>query len=154
MPLDFVSLGFARDRRDKRAAESRVLPRRPTGALTPREENMKCFNHQDRDAVGLCKNCHKALCTGCLVETSAGISCRGPCEQEVAVLGSLMQRAVGTHRKTSRAYQRTAIVFGLMGLVFAAVGVMEEMTWVLVMGVVCAIGAGFYYLTSKEFRKD
>ncbi len=27
---------------------------------------MKCFNHHDRDAFGICKTCGKALCLECM----------------------------------------------------------------------------------------
>lgn len=33
---------------------------------------MKCFNHHDRDAFGICRVCGKGLCLECLKETEFG----------------------------------------------------------------------------------
>lgn len=40
---------------------------------------MKCFNHPDIDAVGLCKVCLKALCSQCASEDQVGIVCKDGC---------------------------------------------------------------------------
>ena len=37
---------------------------------------MKCFNHQDRDAVGSCVYCGKLFCSDCLVEVNGRMYCK------------------------------------------------------------------------------
>ena len=37
---------------------------------------MKCFNHHDRDAFGICKACGKALCLECLDTTDTIVKCK------------------------------------------------------------------------------
>ena len=44
---------------------------------------MNCFNHNDRQAIGLCKSCNKALCTDCCVDLGIGLACHGKCEEQV-----------------------------------------------------------------------
>lgn len=36
---------------------------------------MKCANHPDRNALGYCSSCGKALCSECLVRLSTGNFC-------------------------------------------------------------------------------
>ena len=36
---------------------------------------MKCFNHHDRDAFGICKTCGKALCLECMAKNSDNVVC-------------------------------------------------------------------------------
>lgn len=37
---------------------------------------MKCYNHHDRDAFGICKSCGKGLCLECLKEENGTILCK------------------------------------------------------------------------------
>ena len=48
---------------------------------------MKCYNHHDRDAFGICKSCGKGLCLDCLKDTPGGIVCKddAKCEESVAI---------------------------------------------------------------------
>jgi len=45
---------------------------------------MKCFNHNVRDAIGICKNCQRALCEDCLIISNGYISCKGECEAAIS----------------------------------------------------------------------
>jgi len=37
---------------------------------------MKCYNHHDRDAFGVCKACGKGLCLECLKQVNGVILCK------------------------------------------------------------------------------
>ena len=41
---------------------------------------MRCFYHQDGEAVGTCKSCGKGVCVECAVDLGKGLACRGRCE--------------------------------------------------------------------------
>jgi len=60
---------------------------------------MRCFYHPDREAVGLCKNCQKALCAESAIDVGDGLSCPGRCELRVerrnASLGRADEMAAG-----------------------------------------------------------
>jgi hypothetical protein len=43
------------------------------------EEQLKCKNHFDRDAVGRCKQCHKPICSECAMSMETGIFCSDAC---------------------------------------------------------------------------
>lgn len=47
---------------------------------------MKCYYHNDRDAVGQCKSCGKGLCTQCQVDLGKGLACKERCEEDVLAL--------------------------------------------------------------------
>lgn len=79
---------------------------------------MKCFTHDASDAVAICKNCNKALCHACAVDVGNGVACAGDCEREVRALNELIRRNRSASQKTGYAYQRNALVCGLIALVF------------------------------------
>jgi hypothetical protein len=51
---------------------------------------MKCFDHQDRDAVGICKSCNKGLCRQCAADLGNGLACLNRCEDRARVLISFI----------------------------------------------------------------
>src|SRR5437879_5317744 len=53
---------------------------------------MKCFYHSDRDAVGVCKSCQRALCHDCAAEVEKGIACKNRCEEDVRQLAQLIDQ--------------------------------------------------------------
>lgn len=71
---------------------------------------MKCYNHHDRDAVGVCKNCSKGICPDCLTEVDNDIACIGKCE------GVL--RAKSKQTKTNK---KVLIFLSLISILFGTV---------------------------------
>jgi len=55
---------------------------------------MRCFYHQDKDAVGSCKSCGKGLCQECAVDLTKGLACRGRCEPDVQAIIQLIDRNI------------------------------------------------------------
>ena len=55
---------------------------------------MKCFNHNDRDAVGTCKSCGKGVCRECAVDLGKGLACRAQCEKDVASMIALIDQNI------------------------------------------------------------
>ena len=55
---------------------------------------MRCYYHQDRDAVGLCKSCGKGLCADCQTDLGQGLACKGRCEARVRDLIALIDHNV------------------------------------------------------------
>jgi hypothetical protein len=49
---------------------------------------MKCFYHPELDAIGLCKNCSRALCMICTAEVTGILYCRGGCEAAARAVGA------------------------------------------------------------------
>ena len=54
---------------------------------------MRCFNHSEVRAIGLCKHCNKALCHDCACDLGFGLACRDLHEKEVTAVNSMVERA-------------------------------------------------------------
>ena len=90
---------------------------------------MKCFFHQDRDAVGICKSCGRGICSECAFDLGKGIACRGRCEQDARDVIQLVERGVQTNpkmisivRKARTTGLLSAGLFILLGIVFLVLG--------------------------------
>lgn len=42
---------------------------------------MKCFNHPDIEAVGVCSSCGKAICANCSMVIDNKVTCKACVEQ-------------------------------------------------------------------------
>lgn len=54
---------------------------------------MRCFNHSEIRAVGLCKHCNKALCHDCATDLGFGLACRDTHEKQVVSTNGMVERA-------------------------------------------------------------
>lgn len=52
---------------------------------------MKCYNHHDQDAVGICKQCSKGICPDCVIDVGGGIACKATCAEAVSELNALIK---------------------------------------------------------------
>ena len=115
---------------------------------------MKCFGHQDRDAVGECKSCGKGVCSDCAVDLGKGLACRDRCEDDVAALILLVEnntRITATTpailRTNRQTYLWSAVFFIVMGGLFLGWGLFGEpqMLFIAIMGGVF-MAYGFFTL--------
>ena len=121
---------------------------------------MKCFNHEGADAVAICKNCNKALCHVCAVDVGNGLSCVGPCQQEVTALNELIRRNRTAAQRASYAYRRNAVVCILLAMLFIYLSVdafqsNRSPLMVVTVGsaVVFLLAAFFNYSAGQKFMK-
>lgn len=114
---------------------------------------MKCFFHQDRDAVGICKSCERGLCSKCAVDLHRGLACKGRCEDDAKALIEFIQSNVRSapkvsallHKARSAGFQ-SAGMYVVLGIVLLAWGFTSEglqFTAVLgalfvIYGIICA----------------
>jgi hypothetical protein len=63
---------------------------------------MRCFYHQDKEAVGSCKSCGKALCVECAVDLAKGLACRNRCEERVHAIIELVDRNIERMKGTAK----------------------------------------------------
>ncbi len=71
---------------------------------------MKCFNHPNADAVGVCKSCGRALCRDCIAEVGLSCSCKGRCESIVGVMNDLVERGRTAYQKSSATQMRSRVL--------------------------------------------
>lgn len=119
---------------------------------------MKCYNHYERDAVAICKNCGKGLCKECAVELDNGlISCKGNCEKEVKYLKEMTEKSKKVYNKTAKTYYTTSLIYILLGLAFIGFGLLSDIEplkpFVFVCGGVMLIGSILMALNGKRYKK-
>ena len=66
---------------------------------------MRCFYHQDKDAVGSCESCGKGLCAECAADLGKGLACRGRCEADAEALIELIDNNIQFSATSARLLQ-------------------------------------------------
>lgn len=101
---------------------------------------MKCYNHNDRDAFGICKYCGKGLCLDCLKETDFGIVCKDSikCEESAAI----GKYSLDLIKKQAFSKKRKWLTF-FTGLAFLLAGAVEVTIHDIVM---ITLGCGMIFL--------
>jgi hypothetical protein len=117
---------------------------------------MKCFNHPDHDAVGICKNCNKGLCKDCLTEVNNGIACTLTCVEEVKQIDSLINQNKQSYKTASGAHFKNAFIYGGIGFVFIIFGLTTEglTGFLFMMGVIFIIGSVFSVISANKYKKE
>lgn len=119
---------------------------------------MKCFYHNDRDAIGICSACHRGLCPECIADVDGNLACKNSCQEKVKSINELLEKDKNSYKKTGSVYKRNAIFCLLTGLlsIFLGMGVgfMTDsfglMLFVGPLGIIFLIGAYHNYKSSKE----
>jgi hypothetical protein len=102
---------------------------------------MKCFYHNDKDAVGTCRSCDKGLCPDCAVDLTEGLACRGHCEATVRGLIAMRQESLAARRsfeqsmQTTRTMRRNSAGFAiLLGALLVGFGLFQHQQAFLILG--------------------
>ena len=108
---------------------------------------MHCFNHNDRDAVGICKYCQKGLCLDCAADLPSGIACLGKHEKRVEAIDNMVARAGQVQATAARSRYVFSAYFAAMGVAILI------STLVLDKGdkLLTAMGVGFAFLGAAAF---
>ena len=111
---------------------------------------MRCYYHNDREAVGSCKSCGKGLCSECAVDLAKGLACRGRCEEDVRAVIQLVERNIKMEPTSSRIIQAsgsarlaTSLFCLVSGAAFLTFGLREGLDFATIIGG-CLIAYGLY----------
>src|SRR5262249_49667793 len=106
---------------------------------------MRCFNHLDQEAVGLCKSCGRGLCPNCAAEVEKALACRGRCESDVLDLLSINRNALQFAKSTKQARFLGPALFMVVGVMLMLLGFSTDGIGFAIWagGIVTAIGAAF-----------
>ncbi|KUO76726.1 MAG: hypothetical protein APF81_11695 [Desulfosporosinus sp. BRH_c37] len=119
---------------------------------------MKCFYHNEHDAVGICKTCNKGICHECAVDVSNGIACKGSCVEEVKILNQLLDKNKTVFQKTAGVYTKNAIIYLSFGVVFLVAGFLipiAPLRWFITpFGVISILAAVLMYLSGKKINSS
>ena len=120
---------------------------------------MRCFNHPDVEAVGICKHCSRGICTECVKDSGHGIACSLPCISEIRSLYAAISRNKKVYSVAAKAGIRTAIWFFLLGGIFVAFGVLTEirdspfMMYLFGMGALMLVAGAFALVNSRKMSR-
>ena len=117
---------------------------------------MKCFNHPENDAVGICKNCNKGLCKECLTEVEKGIACTSSCIDDVIILNSLINHSKKNIKSVSNSQYRNTYLFGAFGFITLIYGLNTNGIgdYLSIIGVVFLLAAVFSLMNANKYKKD
>jgi hypothetical protein len=119
---------------------------------------MKCFVHEDEDAVGVCKHCSKAVCKKCAVPNDHNfLVCSEICKQEALLSQEMMERAKMAYGLKPGRLPASIIFLVAGGVLFLVYGcfltISSDMTYAvftLLMGLVFLITGGVYYYNQRK----
>lgn len=112
---------------------------------------MQCFNHHDRQAVGLCKCCLKGLCADCAIDLGHGIACQNH-QEKVSEINNLIDNNIEKKSSTNAHLIITPIIYCIFGVVFIpiAVGSGSVIPWLMA---TAFMGFGGYLLITALLKK-
>jgi hypothetical protein len=90
---------------------------------------MRCFNHQENWAVGLCKSCAKSLCHDCLTDLGGGLACKARCEERVTALieysDFAVKQGLRSYKRMDRNNKNSAFFMMSIGAIFLGFAVFQ-----------------------------
>lgn len=119
---------------------------------------MNCFYHPERPAIGSCKHCQRGLCAECAVLVDDVLACKSRHEDEVRMSEQLTARNLFQSRRMSATYLRSAIFYGLVGVLFTGFGWMQfrflglQAVFFILIGVFLLYAAIANYLESRKHK--
>jgi len=103
---------------------------------------MRCFYHEEKEAVGICKSCGRGLCRECAVELPKSLACRGRCEADAQAVTQLIERNIQLSTNSPQLVKLnrngrvgTGILYIVLGTVFVFTGLRDQLNFLSVVGV-------------------
>ncbi len=118
---------------------------------------MRCFNHQDQEAIGTCKGCSKGLCINCAVDLGHGLACKGVHEELVNTYNAIVSKNARVQGVQSRTTTVAPLFYAFMGLVSVGFSIFIDkklLGFLSLMGIGFLVYAGvIYQLNRKAFSE-
>ena len=116
---------------------------------------MHCYNHSEKNAVGICKSCGRALCRGCAAEVGKVVACKDRCESDVVAMLSINRNALQYAKSTKQARYLGPTIFIVVGAMLTTLGLTYSGIDIAVVagGVVIAIGIAFLVIQHKMAKE-
>lgn len=90
---------------------------------------MKCYQHHNHDAIGICKTCGKALCPDCAVDQKFALTCKGACEEQAKSYFKINENARNTYSSQRRFWFLMPVFFFFLGIIFMGTGLQHAPLW-------------------------
>jgi hypothetical protein len=116
---------------------------------------MKCYNHTDIDAVGICKNCNKGVCISCAIDVGNGIACSETCANEVKQINVLIERNKNAYQKIADGYLRNTSMYLGLAIIFILIWNFDgrQEFFLIVFGVACLLIGILTYMRGRRLNK-
>ncbi|MGN6152761.1 MAG: hypothetical protein ACTHOH_12265 [Lysobacteraceae bacterium] len=113
---------------------------------------MKCFRHQDLDAVGICRGCGKGVCAAhCVQDLGTGLACSDACRSRVEGIEALNRKTAASYGTMARNVWIAPLFFGAMGGVFLFTGLRD---WPDPLNFVSVLGGLFLLFALVTFLRN
>lgn len=117
---------------------------------------MKCYNHPEVDAVGICKTCNKGICHSCLTDVGNGIACTATCVDEVKEVNSFIERNKNIYKKASKTNSKYGYFLSALGLLALLFNKQSEAndTYIFVFGIMTiTVGIFSFFISYTQKNK-
>ena len=117
------------------------------------EIRMKCYEHPEVEAIGICKHCQKGVCTDCSTDLGFGLACKDKHEKDVEFLNSLIENNKKAYRQSPKSAMAGNLFYLLMGILFIGFGY-PDAKFLILFGVLC-VGYWIFLMVynSRYFKK-
>lgn len=117
---------------------------------------MRCFNHPEREAVGICKECQKGLCPECLTDLDDAIACKNKHEEKVKAIQIAADISIRSYMKSPlrRIYPTFVIFMSLFILYYSFFYGAGFSDPALIIGLSSALYGVIMYYRGKEIFKS
>ncbi len=127
---------------------------------------MNCYNHTDRNAVGICPTCHKGICHECGTKAEIFSCNKTSCIEYMNKISRIIDSNdeivkinENVNKKTAKVIKRSFITEVILGLFLITVGIStyfaDPLLGLIFMGFgLIFIGYAIYSLISKLYRLD
>ncbi|GAB4197426.1 MAG: hypothetical protein Tsb002_31530 [Wenzhouxiangellaceae bacterium] len=121
---------------------------------------MHCFNHENAEAVGICKHCSKGVCADCVTDLGFGLACKNLHEAQVEAVNAVIENNTRIYAAAPANSLITPVFYLFMGIVFAAYGYQSRdglTSLAFIMGVGFIIFSLVVYLRTKviwQYKKS
>ncbi len=119
---------------------------------------MKCFNHPEVPAIGICKACSKGLCSDCVTDLGHGLACKGIHEERVEALELIISQSAKAYSDAPKNMFLLPAFLVFMGLIFVGFALFEGekiSSFPVVMGVgFVFFGLVFFVRNRKIFSNN
>ncbi len=114
---------------------------------------MKCYTHNQVDAIGICKHCYKALCVDCCSDLNNGLACKDKHEAQVTHLNQLIENNKKAYASQPKATLLANLPTLILGILFIMFGYRENITFLFVMGFVMVIFTIINLIYNRRYFK-
>ena len=120
---------------------------------------MKCYIHENEEAVGVCKHCSKAVCRICAVANELNfLVCSESCKQEALLYQEMMEKAKMAYGLKPGRLPATIIfllVFGFLFIIIGCVTSIFSSSWAygfipVLFGIGFLFVGGIYYYNQSK----